>query len=298
MSNPFLPLPLAAIHLYGLLIAAALGIAAWLCTLEEKRLALPKDTGIDIVLYALPPALIISRLYYVAFTWEMFRHDPLSILKIWEGGLAIYGAVIGGALGVWLLSRRKGVPFMTLADVVAPALILGQAIGRWGNYFNGEAFGYAVSNPAWQFFPFAVRIGAGWHLATFFYESVWNLLGFAFLYVNRARFQREGRFGHVFFWYLLWYGLGRLVIEGLRTDSLMWGSVRVSQLLSLLLCALAAVKMMLDLYLPKAWLILPALALAAPFVLPHWWGIGAAWALSTCSAVVIYTRYPARKAAA
>ena len=291
-------LPLAAIHLYGILIAGALGVAAWLCTLEEKRLKLPPDTGIDIVLYALPPALVVSRLYYVAFTWDTFRHDLLSILKIWEGGVAIYGAVIGGALGVYALSRRKGVPFMTLADVVAPALILGQAIGRWGNYFNGEAYGWAVTNPALQFFPFAVRIGAGWHLATFFYESMWNLAGFAFLYLNRARFQRDGRFGHVFYWYLLWYGLGRLVIEGLRTDSLMWGPVRVSQLLSLLLCVFAAVKMMLDLRLSRHWLLLPAAALAVPFVLPAWWGIGAAWLLIAVAAVLIYQKYPAKAAAA
>ena len=153
-------------------------------------------------------------------------------------------------------------------------LILGQAIGRWGNYFNGEAYGWAVNNPAWQFFPFAVQAGGGWHLATFFYESVWNLLGFAFLYLNRARFQRESRFGHVFLWYLLWYGLGRMMIEGLRTDSLMWGPVRVSQLLSLLLCVYAAVRMMLNLHMPRPWLLLPVAALAVPFALPGWWPWG------------------------
>ncbi len=233
-------------HIYGLLIAGALAIAAWHCVREEKRLGFPKDTGLDIVLYALPPALVFARLYYVAFTWDLFKSRPGDIFKLWEGGLAIYGAVIGGALGVWFLSRKRRIPFLQLSDVVAPALLLGQAIGRWGNFFNGEAFGYAVTDPAWQFFPFAVNIAGQWHLATFFYESVWNLAGFIVLYKNRIRIEEKGRHGHVFSLYLIWYGAGRFVIEGMRTDSLMWGSVRVSQALSLILMAGGALKLMLD----------------------------------------------------
>ena len=233
-------------HIYGLLIAGALAIAAWLCVREEKRLGFPKDTGLDIVLYALPPALIFARLYYVAFTWDQFRTRPGDIIKLWEGGLAIYGAVIGGAIGIWIFSRKRKIPFLQLSDVVAPALLLGQAIGRWGNFFNGEAFGYAVTDPAWQFFPFAVNIAGQWHLATFFYESVWNLLGFLLLYKSRIKIEDKGRHGHVFCFYLIWYGTGRFFIEGLRTDSLMWGSVRVSQLLSLVLVAGGALKLLLD----------------------------------------------------
>ena len=233
-------------QLYGILIAAALAIAAFLCTREEKRLGLPKDTGLDIILYALPPALIVARLYYVIFSWEYFKTRPGDIIKLWEGGLAIYGAVIGGAIGVWMLSRKHRIPFLQLADIIAPSLLLGQAIGRWGNFFNQEAYGYAVTNPAWQFFPIAVNIAGQWHLATFFYESLWNLIGFVFLYMNRIRFEQSGRHGHVFCWYLIWYGAGRFVIEGLRTDSLMWGSIRVSQMLSLILVILAAVKLIAD----------------------------------------------------
>ena len=233
-------------QLYGILIAAALAIAAYLCTREEKRLSLPKDTGLDIILYALPPALIVARLYYVVFSWEYFKKRPGDIIKLWEGGLAIYGAVIGGAIGVWLLSRKHKIPFLQLADIIAPSLLLGQAIGRWGNFFNQEAYGYAVTDPAWQFFPLAVNIAGQWHLATFFYESLWNLIGFVFLYMNRIRFEQSGKHGHVFCWYLIWYGAGRFVIEGLRTDSLMWGSIRVSQMLSLILVICAAVKLIAD----------------------------------------------------
>ena len=229
--------PLAVIQLYGLLIAAAVAIGAWLCTREEKRLALPKDTSLDIVLYAVPLAVVFARIYYVIFSWQQFAQQPLRIFYVWEGGLAIYGGVIGGALGVWLLSKRRGIRFSLLADVVAPALLLGQAIGRWGNYFNGEAFGYIISSPQWRFFPVAVFVQGQWHMATFLYESLWNFLGCIFLYRSRRRFCAKGRTGHVFMWYMAWYGLGRLYIEGLRTDSLMLGDIRISQLVSLVLCA-------------------------------------------------------------
>lgn len=282
---------MAALHLYGILIAAALAIAVFLCTLEERRLRLPRDTGLDIVLYAVPPALVAARLYYVAFTWDQFRDRPLEILYFWQGGLAIYGGVIGGALGVWLLSRRRRLPFMLLADIVAPALLLGQAIGRWGNYFNGEAFGYQVSDPRLQFFPFAVQTAGAWHLATFFYESMWNLLGFIFLYLNRRRFQRPGSFGHVFLWYLLWYGLGRMLIEGLRTDSLMLMDIRVSQLLSLLLCAAAGLKLAWDLKGRSFMLPLPLLALASALIIRGWAGIWAACGLFALQGALLYGAY-------
>lgn len=284
-----------SLNLYGLLIALAIAVAAWLLTREEKRLDLPKDTGLDILLYAVPPAVVMARLYYVAFTWDVFRDDPLSILYFWEGGLAIYGGVIGGALGVWFLCRRRELSFALAADMVAPSLLLGQAIGRWGNYFNGEAFGYAVTDAAWQFFPFAVQVAGGWHLATFFYESMWNLLGFVFLYMNRVRFQEDGRYGRVFLWYLLWYGIGRLCIEGLRTDSLMWGPIRVSQLLSLLLAAGALAALILRDRRPVL-LAVPAAALALPFLFPGWTGILAAAAMLLLGAVLVY--FPQSKASA
>ncbi len=281
-------------QLYGILIACALALGAYLCTREEKRLGLPRDTGLDIVLYALPPAIVMARLYYVAFTWSSFKDEPLSILYFWQGGLAIYGAVIGGALGVWWLSRRKKISFAALTDVVAAPLLLGQAIGRWGNYFNGEAYGYTVTNPALQFFPFAVQIGGLWHLATFFYESVWNLLGFIFLYLNRNRFQRRGRRGHMLLWYFLWYGLGRMFIEGLRTDSLMAGPIRVSQLLSLLLCVYAVVRVMLDFKLESGFLVIPLFALLLPFLLPGWAGIGLSGLALAAAGLLLYRRYPAQ----
>jgi phosphatidylglycerol:prolipoprotein diacylglycerol transferase len=271
--------PLAVIQLYGLLIAAAVAVGAWLCTREEKRLSLPKDTGLDIVLYAVPLAVVFARIYYVIFSWQQFAQQPLRVFYVWEGGLAIYGGVIGGALGVWLLSKRRGIRFSLLADVVAPALLLGQAIGRWGNYFNGEAFGDIISSPQWQFFPVAVFVQGQWHMATFFYESLWNFLGFIFLYRSRRRFGANGRTGHVFLWYMAWYGMGRLYIEGLRTDSLMLGDIRISQLVSLVLCA--------------SGLLLIARGLKAPW--PAWAGIALA---AVCAVVFLMQGTPMWGAAA
>ena len=243
-------------HIYGVLIASALAIAAFLCTKEERRLNLPKDTGIDIVLWALPPALVGARLYYVAFTWDYFKTRPGDILKLWEGGLAIYGAVIGGAAGIWLLAKRRKISFLQLADVVAPSLLLGQAIGRWGNFFNQEAFGLPISNGELMWFPFAVYIEGyhtfngqpcsnPYHMATFFYESVWCLIVFIILWSCRKKFRHDG---DAILSYAALYGLERMFVERLRGDSLyiikpggaIAAGVRVSEMLSLIVVAAVA----------------------------------------------------------
>lgn len=252
-------------NLYGLAIALGVGAAIFYMLKVEQEQGLPKDTGIDLALYAVPLAVVVSRLYYVAFTWDRYKDDLISILRIWEGGVAIYGGIIGGALGVWLLSRRKRLPFLALADLVAPGLLIGQAIGRWGNFFNGEAYGYLVKNSALQFFPVAVFADGAWHMATFFYESLWNLAGFFFLHMNRKRILNRGK-GLLFAWYLVWYGLGRMVIEGLRTDSLMLGSLRVSQGLSVVLVLAAGLFMVWRMNGRRGVLVLPLLAVAAAMV--------------------------------
>ena len=229
------------ISVYGLLIACGMALSVFLCSKQEKRLGLPKDLTYDLALWVIPAGVIGARLYYVAFQWDMYRNNPLSILYIWEGGLAIYGGVIGGALAVFAFSRIRKAPFGKLADMIAPALILSQAIGRWGNFFNGEAYGRLVKSPALQWFPLAVNVGGEWHMATFFYESVWDFIGFWVLWLNRKKTTRSG---NLFLLYLIWYGLGRAFIEGLRTDSLMLGPLRVSQVLSAALCIVAGVMLL------------------------------------------------------
>lgn len=219
---------------YSTLIVIGMALALLHCAREEKRMGLRADTAIDLGLCVIPCGIIGARLYYVAFSWETFAGDPLRILRIWEGGLAVYGGVIGGVLAAFAFSRVRKIPLSTLTDIMVPGVILAQAIGRWGNYFNMEAYGAAITNPAWQFFPAGVLIPEGgglvWHMATFFYESLWNVGVFIVLMRLRTRtFRRLD----LTCWYLLLYGAGRFVIEGLRADSLMaGGGLRVSQLLS------------------------------------------------------------------
>lgn len=229
------------VYWYGVVIAASMLAAAFTCMAREKFYRMPKDATLDLCLWLIPCALVGARLYYVAFTWDAYAGHPLKILDVRSGGMAIYGGIIGGALAGAIYARRRKIPFLRLADLVAPALALGQGLGRWGNYFNQEAFGVTVTNPAWQFFPMSVFIDAdgAWHLATFFYESAWCVLLCVFLLIwERAAKKRFD--GSVFFLYGLLYGLERAVVEGLRTDSLMWGPLRVSQIFSLLVALACA----------------------------------------------------------
>ena len=220
---------------YAILIVGALVIGLILCTREARRLHLPQDLAIDFLLYAIPLGIIGARLYYVLFRFGDYSDNLLAIFDIRGGGLAIYGGVIGGLIAAKLVAKKDGVPILTILDLVAPALVLGQGIGRWGNYINMEAYGLRISEPYLQFFPFAVEIPVGdvwyWHMATFFYEFCWDLLVFELLMVIRRHARRHG---DVFCWYLLLYCAGRTVIEGLRTDSLTFISefVRISQVLS------------------------------------------------------------------
>jgi len=228
---------------YSVLIATGILFALWWACREEKRLHLPKDTMVDLALHVVPLGVVGARLYYVLFAWDTFAPNPVSILYIWQGGMAIYGGIIGGVIGAIWFCRKRRLSLLMMLDAIAPGVAMAQAIGRWGNYFNMEAYGAEIINPALQFFPLAVLIpgvsGGTWHMATFFYESVWNLLVFTVLAALHRRAKRDG---DVLAWYALLYGAGRMVIEGLRMDSLMAGStVRVSQLLSAALCVAAVV---------------------------------------------------------
>ncbi len=242
MSIPYSRYIFGRLPWYGALITCGVILALLLACREEKRLRLKQDTMIDLAFWVLPFGVIGARLYYAAFNWSVFTDDPLSILRIWEGGLAIYGGVIGGLTAIMLFARRRKLHPLLLTDAIAPGVVLAQSIGRWGNYFNMEAFGREITNPALQFFPIGVQIPAGtgytWHMATFFYESMWNL--FVFLLLWFAVRKRSPKPGITTLCYLMLYGFGRFFIEGLRTDSLMLGPVRISQLLSLLLVVISA----------------------------------------------------------
>ena len=236
LSRPMIDrIAFLGISWYAILIVAAILIGLAFCTREARRMHVPQETIIDFLLYAIPLAIICARIYYVIFRFNMYSEDLLAIFNIREGGLAIFGGIIGGLIAARIAARRHQVPVLTLLDIVAPALVLGQAIGRWGNYINMEAYGLRISEEYLQFFPFAVEIPVGdiwyWHMATFFYEFCWDVLVFAILLLIRYHKRRSG---DVFCWYLLLYCAGRTVIEGLRNDSLTFISefVRISQVLS------------------------------------------------------------------
>lgn len=220
---------------YGVIIACGLLLGISLATARARNRGWKSDLVLDFILLAVPLAVIGARLYYVAFEWENYAQNLGDLFAINKGGLAIYGGVIGGFLAAFLFTRVTKFPFLKLIDLVIPSLILGQAIGRWGNFINQEAFGGLVTNPGLQFFPFAVYIDAlgEWHQATFFYESFCNCILLAVtLLVGRKR-PKDGTLLAIYF---VGYGLIRAVVEGFRTDSLyLTGNLRVSQLLSALL---------------------------------------------------------------
>lgn len=224
------------IRFYGMIIASAMLIAVFLSRYLAKKKGLNPDDIIVLALLVIPFAILGARAYYCIFSDSSYTFT--TFWQIRNGGLAIYGGIIGGIVAILLFCvyKKDFKLIVKLFDVIVPSLILGQAMGRWGNFFNQEAYGTLVTNPDWQWFPFAVKIetfaGYEWHLATFFYESMWNLIGFVLLLVVFFKTKKLGTTTAV---YLTYYGLGRMWIEGLRTDSLYWGVLRVSQWLSLIL---------------------------------------------------------------
>lgn len=218
------------IRWYGIFIALAMLIASTFVLRKGKGMGISEDDLMDLIIWVLPSAIIGARVYYVLFfDLGYYLSEPMEILNLRAGGLAIHGGVIGGVLAGYFVTKKKNMPFVKLADVVAPVLILGQAIGRWGNYFNGEAHGGPTDLP-WGIMVDGVKVHP-----TFLYESVWNFAIFAFLLrlLNKRHFD-----GQVAALYLILYSIGRFFIEGLRTDSLMIGPLRVAQVISLVLIAL------------------------------------------------------------
>ncbi len=239
------------INWYGVIIAFGMLLGLFVAIKTFKKRGYNLDTVIDLALVCIPSAIVGARLYYVIF----YTHDYTfwEIFKIWEGGIAIYGGIIGGFIGALIYCLIKKINLLEVCDCIAPTLILGQAIGRWGNFTNQEAYGMLITDPNWQFFPFAVNISSphftpdatdavvnafgsvvdnAWFMATFFYESMWDFIVFSVLLLV---FFKVGVRGLTVCTYFVLYGLGRFMIEGLRLDSLYWGSFRVSQVLSLVL---------------------------------------------------------------
>ncbi|MEM9137262.1 MAG: prolipoprotein diacylglyceryl transferase [Cyanobacteria bacterium P01_F01_bin.42] len=237
-TSPGAELVLGPIRLrwYGLLIASAVLVGVSLAQKVANRKGLNPDIMSDLAIWLVIGAIPAARLYYVLFQWRYYRNNPGEIVAIWQGGIAIHGAILGGMLATFLFCRLKQLSFWRLADTVAPSLILGQAIGRWGNFFNSEAYG-APTNLPWKLsIPAASRPpslgGTEFYHPTFLYESLWNLGVFGLLMLLTFRFTKL-KTGSIFLVYAIAYSLGRIWIEGLRLDSLMLGPLRIAQVVSL-----------------------------------------------------------------
>ncbi len=233
-----------SIRWYGLLFATGVLLGTWLAQREAIRRGEDPDQLLNVIVYGVMVGLLGARLYYVLFNWGYYGHRPLKILAVWEGGLAIHGGLLAGGLTAVIYSVRKKLPVLTYMDIMAPSAPLGQAIGRWGNFFNQEAFGTPTDLP-WKLYiepyhrPSDLATYEYFH-PTFLYESLWNLLVFALLYfLLRRRLQRIP--GALLLCYVGLYSVGRFFVEGLRIDSLMLGPLRAAQVMSLALIAISLV---------------------------------------------------------
>ncbi len=229
------------VHWYGVIIASAVVIAVALAVREGQKRGIRPDDIYDMILWALPFTLIAARTYYGIFQWSYYSQHPSEIIRIWDGGIAIYGGLIGAGIVVVLFCRSRFIPTWLMLDVAAPTVIMGQGIGRWGNFMNQEAFGRVTSLsflqglhlPEWLINQMYIQ--GAYRQPTFLYESVWDLLGFVMLMVTRHRTNWYKQ-GEVFLTYVAWYAFGRFFTEGMRTDSLMlFNVIRVSQALSVVL---------------------------------------------------------------
>ena len=232
-----------SLHIYGLIIGVGLMLAVLYGWRRSRQFGIKTDDITDGVLWIVPFAIVCARAYYCIFEWdERFADDPISVLYIWNGGLAIYGGIIGAVIGVAVFCYFKKIKLPALLDLVLLGFLIGQSIGRWGNFFNREAFGAETD--------IFIRMGLfqnadgsysnvmHYFHRTFLYESLWNATGFVLLHFLSKKRQYDGQ---IALGYVLWYGLGRTFIEGLRTDSLMWGDFRVSQILAGVTAIAAAV---------------------------------------------------------
>ncbi|AYF54449.1 prolipoprotein diacylglyceryl transferase [Clostridium botulinum C] len=221
------------IRWYGIIICIGMILAYFLAFKRSKLYNIDFDKLTDIFIVSLPISILCARLYYVIFNWSYYSLNLYDTLNIRQGGLAIHGGLIGAIISSYLMSKYKKINYLDLLDTVAPPFILAQAIGRWGNFFNGEAHGGIVSQQFISHFPNFIQKGmfldGAYYHPTFLYESIWNLLIFILLVILSKKYLQKGS---IFFLYLILYSLGRFFIEGLRTDSLMLGSLRMAQIIS------------------------------------------------------------------
>ena len=224
------------VHYYGLIIAIGLMLAVVYACKRSSQFGLREDDVLDGVLWVTPFAILCARAYYVAFSWQDYAANPISALYIWEGGIAIYGGVLGAVVGMAVFCRVKKIRLAALLDLALLGFLIGQSMGRWGNFFNREAFGAPTDSFLRMGLYNTFTQATEYFHPTFLYESVWNLVGLVILHFLSKKRRYDGQ---IALGYAAWYGLGRSFIEGLRMDSLYWGPFRVSQCLAAVSCIVA-----------------------------------------------------------
>ncbi|HDE5129867.1 TPA: prolipoprotein diacylglyceryl transferase [Staphylococcus aureus] len=227
-----------SVRWYGIIIAVGILLGYFVAQRALVKAGLHKDTLVDIIFYSALFGFIVARIYFVIFQWPYYAENPGEIIKIWHGGIAIHGGLIGGFIAGVIVCKVKNLNPFQIGDIVAPSIILAQGIGRWGNFMNHEAHGGPVSRAFLEqlhlpnFIIENMYINGQYYHPTFLYESIWDVTGFIIL----VNIRKHLKLGETFFLYLTWYSIGRFFIEGLRTDSLMLTSnIRVAQLVSILL---------------------------------------------------------------
>ena len=239
MNPNFLEIGPVTIKWYAIIILSGIIIGSILAIKEARKYNISFDNMLDLILGTLICAIIGARIYYVIFEWNYYSQYPIEIFQIWHGGLAIHGGIIGGLF--WLLIKTKGKKeyLLRLTDIIVVSLILGQAIGRWGNFFNSEAHGpkttidFLESIHLPNFIIEGMHISSNYYHPTFLYESLWCLIGFILLILIRKFIKIK--LGQLTGCYLIWYGIGRFFIESLRTDSLFLGNLKIAQLISIIM---------------------------------------------------------------
>lgn len=226
------------VYYYSLCILLGVIVAYILITREGKKQGLPKEFISDLIFYTLIIGILGARVYYCVFNLDYYLANPSEILKIYNGGLAIHGGVIAGLIFVYFYTKKKNVSFIKILDIVAPAVIIAQSFGRWGNFFNQEAHGGITTYQNLknmhipEFIINGMHIEGKYYYPTFFFESIWCLMGFIILMI--ARKNKNLRKGFQIGFYFIWYGIGRFFIETLRTDSLMFFNLKIAQIVSLI----------------------------------------------------------------
>lgn len=235
-----------SVRWYGIIIAMGILLGYFIAQASVKRIGFHQDTLVDIIFWSAIFGFIVARIYFVIFQWPYYVQHPIEIPMIWQGGIAIHGGLIGGFVTGIIICKQKNINPFQIGDVIAPSMILGQGIGRWGNFMNHEAHGDTVSRAFLEnlhipdFIINNMYINGKYYQPTFLYESIWDVLGFVILILLRKHL----RIGDTFSLYLIWYSIGRFFVEGMRTDSLMLtGDIRVAQLMSIILIIIGIVIM-------------------------------------------------------